>query len=128
MSLKYDAMQHPDPQQWLADSEAERIEAVETYHRNHRLKVRKLLLHATFHVVVENQVALGDDTPVQQTLVRLMEEGLDRHDAVHAIGSVLASQVYDLLKTPEQQTDPNAAYYSELRQLTAGSWRASGSK
>lgn len=128
MSLMYDAMRHPAPQQWLAHSEAERIEAVETYHRNHRLNVPKLHLHATFHVVVENQVALGDDTPVQQALVRLMEEGLDRHDAVHAIGSVLASHVYDLLKTPELQTDPNAAYYSELNQLTAVSWRASGSR
>ena len=101
---------------------------METYHRNHRLKVPKLLLHATFHVIVENQVALGDETPVQQTLVRLTEEGLDHHDAVHAIGSVLASKVYDLLKTPEQQADPNATYYSELHQLTAVSWRASGSK
>lgn len=128
MSLMYDAMRHPAPQQWLAHSEAERIEAVETYHRNHRLNVPKLHLHATFHVVVENQVALGDDTPVQQALVRLMEEGLDRHDAVHAIGSVLASHVYDLLKTPELQTDPNAAYYSELNQLTAVSWRVSGSR
>jgi hypothetical protein len=44
------------------------------------------------------------------------------------VASVLASQVYDLLKTPEQQADPNAAYYSELHQLTADSWRASGSK
>ena len=79
-------------------------------------------------MVVENRVALGDDTPVQQALVRLMEEGLDHHDAVHAIGSVLASHVYDLLKTPELQTDPNAAYYSELNQLTAVSWRASGSR
>jgi hypothetical protein len=101
---------------------------VEAYHRNHRLKVPKLHLHATFHVVVENQVALGDDTPVQQTLARLIEEGLDRHDALHAIGSVLAAHVYEVLKTPEFQTDPNAAYYSELNQLTAVSWRASGSR
>jgi hypothetical protein len=127
MSLRYDALRPPDPRTWLAHAEAERIEAVEAYHRKHRLHVPNLLLHATFHVVVENQVALGEDTPVHQTLIRLMEEGLDRHDAVHAIGSVLASHVYDILKAPEVQTDPNAAYYSELRQLTAVSWRASGS-
>ena len=128
MSLKYDAMRHPDVQQWLAHSEAERIEAVEAYHRNHRLKVPNLHLHATLQVVVENQIALGDDTPVQQTLLRLIREGLDRHDAVHAIGSVLASHVYDILKTSEARADPNAAYYSELHQLTAASWRASGSR
>jgi hypothetical protein len=128
MSLTYDAKRQTNPQQWLEHSEAERIEAVEAYHREHRLKVPHPLLHATFHVVVENQVALGEDTPVRSTLIRLIEEGLDRHDAVHAIASVLASHVYDLLKTSEMQTDPNAAYYSELRQLTADSWRASGSK
>ena len=33
------------------------------------------------HVVVENQVALGEATPVPATLDRLMDEGLDRHDA-----------------------------------------------
>jgi hypothetical protein len=128
MSLKYDPIRQPDPQQWLAHSEAERIEAVETYHRKRRLKAPNLLLHATFHVVVENQAALGEETPVHATLVRLMEEGLDRHDAVHAIGSVLASEVYGLLKAPELQTDPNAASYSELRHLTAASWRAFGAK
>jgi hypothetical protein len=32
-----------------------------------------------------------------------------------------------LLKTPQMQADPNAVYYSELNQLTAVSWRASGS-
>ena len=119
MSLKYDAMRHPDVQQWLAHSEAERIEAVEAYHRNHRLKVPNLHLHATLQVVVENQIA---------PLLRLIREGLDRHDAVHAIGSVLASDVYDILKTSEARADPNAAYYSELHQLTAASWRASGSR
>ena len=55
-----------------------------------------------------------------------MDEGLDRHDAVHAIGSVLASEVYDSLKAPADRTDPNAAYDSELRELTAASWRTSG--
>ena len=55
-------------------------------------------------------------------------EGLSRHDAVHAIASVLAAQVYDVLKheQPETGNDPNEAYAAELRQLTAASWRESG--
>jgi hypothetical protein len=40
------------------------------------------------HVVVENQVALGEATSVPEALDRLINEGLDRHDAVHAVGSV----------------------------------------
>lgn len=106
MSLKYDPMRQPDPQQWLAHSEGDRIEAVERYHRKHRVRVPNLVLHATVHVVVESQAALGKETPVQATLARLMDEGLDRHDAIHAIGSVLAAHIYDLLKGTERQTDP----------------------
>ncbi len=126
MALTYDAMKGPDQRKWQAHSEGERIEAVEAYHRKHRVRVPNPLLHATIHVVVENQVALGDEIPVRQTLIRLMQEGLDRHDAVHAIGSVLANHLDDLVRTTEFQSDPNAAYYAELRKLTAQSWRTSG--
>jgi hypothetical protein len=124
MSFKYDPRRRIDPDRWLAHSEAERIEAATSYHRMRALGGPNLVAHATFHVVVENQVALGAATPVQATLARLMDEGLDRHDAVHAIGSVLASHVYDLLKAPEERTDPNTAYYAELNKLTAATWRA----
>lgn len=121
-------MRPPNPAEWLGCSDDERIESVTAYHRQRRPKVPNLRLHATFHAIVENQVALGDEAPVEQTLSRLMEEGLDRHDAVHAIASVLASHVHHLLNSPNLQADPNEAYYAELRLLTAASWRASGSK
>jgi hypothetical protein len=45
-------------------------------------------LHAVIHVVVENQLALGEEVVVE-TLARLQREGLGRHDGVHAIGSFL---------------------------------------
>ena len=99
-----------------------------SYHRKNRFTAPNLTAHAAFHVVVENQVALGDETPVQATLVRLMAEGLDRHDAVHAIGSVLASHVFDLFKTPAKRLDPNVVYFAQLRGLSAASWRASSSE
>jgi len=46
-------------------------------------------MHGVAHVIVENQIAAGDSTVEPVTLARLMREGLDRHDAIHAIGSVL---------------------------------------
>lgn len=109
MSLTYEAMKGPDQRKWLAHSEGERIEAVEAYRRKHGVRVPNPFLHATIHVVVENQVALGDETPVEQTLVRLMKEGLARHEAIHAIGAVLASHLDDLLKTPARRSQPIAA-------------------
>jgi hypothetical protein len=52
-----------------------------------------------------------------------MREGLDRHDALHAIGSVLVGIVFDAIKNPDgKQVDINAQYGRELAELTAASW------
>jgi len=75
------------------------------------------------HVVVENQVALGEATPVPATLNRLMHEGLDRHEAIHAIGSILMSIVFDVSQEPDVGGDINARYCQELATLTAAGWR-----
>ena len=67
---------------------------------------------------------LGAETPVAETLHRLMEEDLDRHEAVHAIGTILVSHIHDLLHGKEPPDgDRNAAYYEALRQFTAEKWR-----
>jgi hypothetical protein len=79
--------------------------------------------HAALHVVVENQAALGDEIPVHRTLDRLMKEGIDRHDAIHAVASVLAEQMSDLVRSLPSQSDPNAAYYAALEKLTVESWQ-----
>lgn len=78
-------------------------------------------LHSVSHVIVENQVLLGDETPVASTLERLLGEGLSRHDAIHAIGSILAPVILDVLGG-EIRSDPNLVYYQQLRELTAESW------
>jgi hypothetical protein len=84
--------------------------------------------HAVIHVIVENQFALGDELPLKRTLQRLMSEGLDRHDALHAVGSVLIGHISDLLAAPEAEAgaDPNPLYYAALDQLTAKDWLSSG--
>jgi hypothetical protein len=76
--------------------------------------------------VVENQIAEGDALPTRRTLERLMGEGLDRHDAVHAIGMVLMCHLSDLMKAGQVEGDPNLKYFAELEQLTAEAWRRSG--
>jgi hypothetical protein len=123
---EYDPVREPNSDAWLATDEQERIALVEDYHRRARIRVPNAKAHAALHAIVENQVAEGDAMPVRRTLLRLMAEGLDRHDAVHAIGSVLAGYLHDLLRQPESEPDPNPGYYAELEQLTAESWRRSG--
>jgi hypothetical protein len=55
---------------------------VEDYHRRERVRLPNATVHAVMHTIIENQIALGDETPVQRTAQRLMDEGLDRHDTM----------------------------------------------
>lgn len=63
-----------------------------------------------------------------------MAEGLDRHEAIHAVGSVLAGHMNDLmrkLKSGEyldanSGEDPNVDYFAQLETLTAEDWLRSG--
>lgn len=121
----YDPEIAPAPQEWLALDESEQVLYVEEYHRDARIRLPKSArhLHATTHVVVESQLALDDQTIVRSTLIRLMEDGLTRHDAIHAIGSVLVEHIYDLLHTESAAPDPLEPYYAALQQLTAAKWR-----
>jgi len=123
--MRYNADKAPDPEEWLELDESERIDAVMTYHRRNRLSVgQSARAHAATHVIVENQAAMGDATAVPATLARLMREGLERHDAIHAIGSVLMGIVFDM---STKHRDFNAEEYSrELAALTAKSWRSQG--
>lgn len=121
--MRYDPDGRPGPEEWSDLDESKRIGLVMDYHRRARIGVPNLRLHATFHVIVENQALLGDDTPVAATLERLMNEGLDRHDAIHAIASVLSVVMFDATKT-QGGGDRNAAYFREVARLTAEAWRS----
>ena len=123
---RYDASTAPDPEVWLQLDEQARIDLAIAYHRRYHLSLgQSPKLHGTVHAIVENQVALGDATVVPATLARLMREGLDRHDAVHAIGSVLIGIIFDVMtKRADANVDINAQYGRELAALTAASWRA----
>ena len=81
--VEYDPLEAPEPEEWLAIDEAERIRLALDYHRRARVRLPNEKLHAVLHVVIENQIALGDEIPVQHTAQRLMAEGLDRHEAIH---------------------------------------------
>ncbi len=122
---RYDPSQAPDSNDWLELDEQERVVLVERYHRAARVDLPNLTLHATIHVVVENQLA-SDDEPAVRALARLMKEGLTRHDAVHAIGSVVAEQIYDLLQLKDTPETSRARYYAAIERLTAAQWRDGG--
>lgn len=114
---------HIDPEAWLELDESERIDSVSQYHQRQRIRLPNKNIHAMIHVIVENQVAMGDNYPARSVLLRLMNEGLNRHEAVHAIGSVLSDQFYEALNRKSSGTDLNAQYLDKLNRLTAESWK-----
>jgi thioesterase domain-containing protein len=120
---RYDPLQAPASKEWLELDESERIALIESYHHRTRAVLPDLRAHATFQAIVENQAALGDETPVRRTLARLMEEGVDRHEAIHAVVATLAEHVFDLVRAPSPPSDPNASYFAALEKLTVESWR-----
>jgi hypothetical protein len=68
------------------------MQLVSRHHTGQRIRLPNETIHAAIHLIVENQVALGDAFPANGVLLRLMKEGLDRHEAIHAIGSVFSER------------------------------------
>ena len=62
---RYDPSQPPDPNEWLELDEQERSLLVEDHHRRARIDLPNATLHATMHVVVENQLAANDEPVVR---------------------------------------------------------------
>lgn len=121
--MEYDPLVAPDPRNWIEIDESERLRAVLQYHFLSGSKMPNARLHALFHVVVENQVAIGESS-VRETLSRLMDEGLDRHDAIHAIAFVVSYHMYDMLRGERPRRVLPDRCYQELSSLTAVGWRA----
>jgi hypothetical protein len=118
----YDPLVEPDSGQWLALEEDERLRLVKDYHRRARIDLPQADLHAIVHVAVENQIAELDERTYRK-LDALIEEGLDRHEAVHAIGSVLMMHLRYIMAELPVEAAAHDRYWAELAALTAASWR-----
>ena len=95
---------------------------VEDYHRRAKIDLPQAKLHAAIHAVVERQLAEQLPAAVN-ALQRLLAEGLERHDAIHAIGSVLGEHMRQLMIGALDAENPNASYFGALDQLSVSSWR-----
>lgn len=118
---EYDPLIAPEPREWLALDEDERMILVEDYHRKIHFKAPSFQAHVTVHVIVENQLAEGFKD-ARKAMRRLLDEDLGRHDALHAIGSVLLEHVSNIIRQGSAGKDPNKAYRKALRSLTTEKW------
>jgi hypothetical protein len=119
---KYDPDRAPDPQRWRAQNEMDLMDIVQRYHRRAGIRLPDERIHAALHVMVENQVALGAQTPVGEAVDRLMGEGMTRHDAIHAVGAVLDKHVFQAHSTGIPVS--REAYYADIRAVTKEAWLA----
>ena len=121
---KYDPEIAPDSTAWLELDEQERIQLAEVHHQAARITLPNVKVHAVFHAIVENQIAEGLESVVR-AMLRLMNEGLSRHDALHAIGSVVAEHLFETLDTKanDDTKTVQARYDAAVERLSAQEWR-----
>jgi hypothetical protein len=68
--LQYEPPEHINSDAWFALDESERMHLVRRYHRRLRIRFPDETIHAAVHLIVENQVPLGDAFPAKAALFR----------------------------------------------------------
>lgn len=112
MEIPYDPNRPLPVAVWPTLDEDERLARIEAHHASPQCDhapAPNPELHATVHLIVENQVALGDATPTAAAIARLCAEGLTRHEAVHAVGSIIAEMLQARRRTERARQMPSAA-------------------
>lgn len=118
---EYDPTLNLDPVKWSSLDDDQKLQLVQEYHERFDSDLPDLALHSVVHTIIENQIALGNETPVAATLARLESGGLARHDAVHAIASVLVNYLHEILSGSDTKNH-NEQYFEALTELTAERW------
>lgn len=120
----YDPEIAPESTPWLAIPEQERMRVIKNYHVASQIKLSNIKAHAAMHALVENQIATGYG-PSKRAIVRLQEEGLSRHKALHAIGSVIAELYYETTMSPPtvESGELQLRMKSAIENLSAKQWK-----
>jgi hypothetical protein len=119
----YNPSIEPNRENWLNASESERLTAVIKFHKSSEddLDEKALTAHSSIHVIVENQLAL-DVELLAETMEKLLRQGLERHEAIHAIGAVISGDILALLRGEIAEFSPKK-YRRKLEKLTAKRWK-----
>jgi hypothetical protein len=120
---RYEPSKPINPEEWLALDETERIDLVLEYHEtlDHEMPDDALSFHSSVHVIVENQIAMGVEL-IPETIAKLIRQGLDRHEAIHAIGAIISEDIFDIIKGNIQELSPKKQR-RKLEKITAKRWR-----
>ncbi|WP_347332005.1 hypothetical protein [Marinimicrobium locisalis] len=121
--ISYDPSVQPNKEEWLESTEQERIDLVKNFHElnDESLDEEALTVHSAVHVIVENQLAMGVEL-LPETVAKLTRQGLPRHEAIHAIGAILAEDIFAIVRGERSEVSPNQ-YRRKLENITAKRWR-----
>ncbi len=116
-----------DQAQWQRLDELEQLDLVIEAHAlldEEHPQPEDLSMHAAVHLVVENQLLLDDDVgkAARATLERFLNSGFDRHEAVDAIGLVVARHLFSAVRGARGDVPPDD-FLNDLRQFTPEEWR-----
>ena len=90
---KYDPSKAPTPTEWNALSHDAQLTIIKKYHDMIGIPVPNLEKHATLHLIIETQIAMGDEIPLSKEVDRLLSEGADRHSAIHGSRPVVCLSI-----------------------------------
>lgn len=120
--LVYEPSTTPDPETWLRYHARERELAVRRAHERGGAahpKVKDDVQHFIEHQVVEAWIAReAHDAPA--ALARLIDAGLTRHEAIHALGATFARVINRSIETKGKHEEDMAA---ALAAVKPGKWR-----
>lgn len=97
------------------DALQERIVAEHRDNPHPEINPGALKLHLLVHGMVERQLLYDDPPETRQAFEHLLAGGLDRHSAIHAIGEVVAGEVWAIAN--EKRPFDRQAFVTGLRRL-----------
>ena len=93
------------PQDWSLGKLQKRPAWISSYNKELAARARRVFwksvvlgpgarAHVAIHAVVESQVAMGEPAATAEALQRLVDQGMERHEAVHRVGQVVAELMH----------------------------------
>jgi len=73
-------------------------------------------LHIAVEAIIQRQLAKADPPEVRDAYQKLIDDGLDPHEARHAIGRILIETIW-LIQHNKLSTEPNHYYRNQLAEL-----------
>ena len=119
----YDPLIPPDPTEWLELDEGLRIILAKEFHEQAGIEIPGMDLHATMHVVIENQLAEANDRVIMANYARLIAGGLNRHEAIHAMAYEMTTTLHLAQRRPDANFNFMARYHGGLKRLKPRDWR-----